>query len=274
MITQYHRPKSLEEALKLLAKRNTRPIGGGTVLNQPSEESFAVVDLQALGLNKIHKVGEKLEIGATVPLQALLESAHTPEALKQALRLEAPLNLRNMGTVAGALVSCDGRSPFASVMLALDAKLTVDGGQRTTDRGSQTEDRKQVANDGLSSSVYGLGEMLPLRTDLLRGKLITKIEIPLNTRLAYEYVARTPADKPIVCAALSRWKSGRARLVVGGWGKAPSVAMDGNEASGVEAAARNAAHEAADEWASAEYRSDVAVVLAKRCWEKLSNERS
>jgi CO/xanthine dehydrogenase FAD-binding subunit len=58
------------------------------------------------------------------------------------------------------------------------------------------------------------------------------------------------------------------RLVLGGWGKAPSVAMDGNEPSGVEAAARNAAHEAADEWASAEYRSDVAAVLAKRCLEK------
>jgi putative selenate reductase FAD-binding subunit len=254
MITQYFRPKSIEEAIKLLAKRNTRSIGGGTVLNQHSDESFAVVDLQALGLDKIHKVGDNLEIGATVTLQTLLESAHTPEALKQAIRLEAPLNLRNMGTVAGALVACDGRSPFAAVMLTLDAKLTVDGGRKT--------------EDGPRSTVYGLGDILPVREETLRGKLITKIEIPLNTKLAYESVARTPADKPIVCAALSRWKSGRMRLVLGGWGKAPSVAMDGNEPSGVEAAARNAAHEAADEWASAEYRSDVAAVLAKRCLEK------
>jgi CO/xanthine dehydrogenase FAD-binding subunit len=181
----------------------------------------------------------------------LLESAHTPEALKEAIRLEAPLNLRNMGTVAGALVACDGRSPFAAVMLALDAKLTVDGGRKT--------------EDGPRSAVYGLGDILPIREETLRGKLITKIEIPLNTKLAYESVARTPADKAIVCAALSQWKSGRTRLVVGGWGKAPSVAMDGNEASGIESAARNAAHEATDEWASAEYRSDVAAVLAKRC---------
>jgi len=256
MITQYFRPQSLEEAIKLLAKRNTRPLGGGTVLNQHSDESFAVVDLQALGLDKIHKVGEKLEIGATVTLQALLESAHAPEALKDAIRLEAPLNLRNMGTVAGALVSCDGRSPFAAAMLALDAKCSVVSGQ-------------VPALSTVEGSVVTLGNMLPVRAETLRGKLITKIEIPLNTKLVYESVARTPADKTIVCTALSQWKSGRTRLVIGGWGKAPSVAMDGNGRSGVEAAARNTAHEATDEWASAEYRSDVAAVLAKRCLEKI-----
>ncbi len=268
MITTYHRPTTLDEALTLLARPDTRPLGGGTVLNQHSDESFAVVDLQALGLEKIHKVGEKLEIGATVTLQTLLESAHTPDALKQAIRLEAPLNLRNMGTVAGALVACDGRSPFTAAMLALDAKCSV-------------VSRQSRALSAVEGSVVSLGDLLPVRAETLRGKLITKIEIPLNTKLAYESVARTPADKAIVCAALSQWKSGRTRLVVGGWGKAPSVAMDGphpapspngrgTEGEGIEAAARNAAHEATDEWASAEYRSDVAEVLAKRCLEKIS----
>jgi CO/xanthine dehydrogenase FAD-binding subunit len=47
------------------------------------------------------------------------------------------------------------------------------------------------------------------------------------------------------------------------------LAMDGTEAQGVEAAARNAFHEATDEWASAEYRLDVAATLAKRCIEEL-----
>lgn len=248
MIIAYHRPKSLEEALRLLTQPETFPLGGGTLLNQKKDADFAVVDLQALGLDKIHKVGEKLEIGAAVTLQALLESAHTPEALKTAIKLEAPLNLRNMGTVAGALVACDGRSPFAAVMLALDAKLTLDGGRQI---------------------VISLGDLLPLRTETLRGSLITKIEIPLNVTLAYDYVARTPADKPIVCAALAQWPSGRTRLVIGGWGSAPSAAMDGKDATGVEIAARNAAYDAADEWASAEYRSDVAAVLAKRCLESL-----
>jgi len=258
MIIEYHRPQTLEEALELLKRKNppTFPLGGGTVLTQLSDKSFAVVDLQALGLDKLRKVGNKLEIGASVTLQLLLESRFIPPALAAALRLETPLNLRNMGTAAGTLVTCDGRSPFVTAMLALDAKLTVDGGPTT--------------EAGLGSTVIGLGDFLPLRAGYLRGKLITKIVIPLNVKLAFETVARTPADRPIVCATLAQWPSGRTRLALGGWGKMPILAMDGNEPSGVEEAARNAFAEAGDEWASAEYRSEIAVVLAKRCLEQLS----
>ena len=243
MITEYHRPKTLEEALKLLARPDARPLGGGTVLNRSSPESFAVVDLQALGLDRIHKSGGKLEVGATAALQALLESPHAPAALKAAIRLEAPLNLRNMGTVAGALVACDGRSPFATAMLALDAKL-------------------EIRSAKLDSRITNIGDYLPLRET---GILITALTIPLNAELSFESVARTPADTPIVCAALAKWPSGRARLALGGWGNAPALAMDGNDPAGMEAAARNAAQGSGDDWASAEYRSEMAVVLARRC---------
>jgi hypothetical protein len=47
------------------------------------------------------------------------------------------------------------------------------------------------------------------------------------------------------------------------------LAMDGTEADGLEIAANNAYQEAADEWASAEYRMDVAATLAGRCFEKI-----
>jgi CO/xanthine dehydrogenase FAD-binding subunit len=124
--------------------------------------------------------------------------------------------------------------------------------------------------DGQRSTVSGLGEFLPLRPGNLGSKLITQIEIPFNAKLAFESVARTPADKPIVCAALAQWPSGRTRLALGGYGKVPLLAMDGTESEGIEAAARNAFHEATDEWASAEYRMDVAATLAKRCSEKIN----
>ena len=136
-------------------------------------------------------------------------------------------------------------------MLALDAKLTVVNPK---------------------SEIVTLGDFLPLRPDNLRGALITAITIPLNARLAFESVARTPADKPIVCAALASWPSGRTRLALGGYGKAPLLAMDGTEAEGLEEAARNAFHEATDDWASAEYRMDVAATLAKRCLENVTSD--
>lgn len=246
MITVYHRPKTLDEALTLLEQPNVVPLGGGTLLAHPTSDPVEVVDLQSLHLNAIKKQGNNLYIGATVTLQQLLESEHCPEALKLALKLEAPLNLRNAATVAGTLVACDGRSTLVTVLLALDTKLAI-----TVNRKSET---------------VNLGDFLPLRP---RG-LITGITMPLNVRLAFDYVSRTPADKPIVCAALAQWNSGRTRLVLGGYGKSPMLAMDGTEAEGLDTAARNTFHEATDEWASAEYRMDVAATLAKRCSERIS----
>jgi len=248
MITAYHRPQTLDEALKLLSQPDTFPFGGGTLLSHSKADSVEVVDLQALGLNSLKKNGNNFEIGATATLQQLLEDSNCPAALKSALKLEAPLNIRNAATVAGTIVACDGRSTFATALLALDAKLDI--------RDSKVESR-----------ISNIGDYLPLRP---RG-LITSISIPLNVKFAFDYVSRTPADKPIVCIALTQWNSGRTRLAVGGYGKAPMLAMDGTESNGIETAARNAFHEASDEWASAEYRADVAATLAKRCLLEIAN---
>jgi len=249
MITAYHRPKTLDEALALLTQPNTLPLGGGTLLSQPTVDPVQVVDLQALGLDSINKKGNDLEIGATCTLQALLESKLCPESLKIAIKLEAPINIRNSATVAGTLVASDGRSTFATALLSLDIKL-----------------EQAIPNKSkIKYQTSNIGEFLPLRST----NLITKIIIPLNVKFAFEFVSRTPADKPIICAALTQWSSGRTRLALGGYGKSPLLAMDGTEAEGLDAAARNAYHEANNDWASAEYRMDVATVLAKRCLESL-----
>ncbi len=257
MISEYHRPKTLPEALGLIARTLplTRPLGGGTVLNRPSPDKIAVVDLQELGLNKITKSGNFLEIGATSTLQALNDCPYLPEALKQTLRLEANYNLRQMATVAGTLVSADGRSAFTTAMLALDVKITIMG--------------KPTKEEDPLSTVITLGDMLPLRHDLIKGKLITKITLPLSAKLAFEWVSRTPSDWPIVSAALAMWPSRRTRLALGGWGAVPLLAMDGNEPGGVKAAAGEAAATAGDEWASAEYRAEMAGVLVKRALVKI-----
>lgn len=247
MITEFFRPQSLDEALQLLAKPATLPLGGGTWLNQPHPEKFAVVDLQALGLDRIEPSGNNLEIGACASLQQLFEHVDCPDAVRQALRVDSGLNIRNAATVAGALVGCDGRSAFACLMLALDARLNLAHRDSTT--------------------ILGFGEFLPLRP----AGLITSISIPLNARCEFESVARAPLDKPIVCAGLTQWSSGRTRLALGGFGKAPTLALDGTEAAGLETAARNAYHGAGDEWASSEYRMETAATLAARCLKALNS---
>jgi len=270
MITAYHRPQTLDEALTLLTQPNTLPLGGGTLLSHTSTSPTAplgaagdieAVDLQLLGLNSLNKSGNNLELGATLTLQELLESEHCPAALKSALKLEAPLNIRNTATVAGTLVACDGRSTFACVLQAMDAKITIKSKQK-------------------EGETIAIGEFLPLRN--IQGALITSISIPANIKLAFEYLSKTPSDKPLVCAAVAQWNSGRTRLALGGYGKSPMLGMDGTEADGIDAsspdlilrsaqaAAKNAFHEATDEYASAEYRMDVAAILAKRCLKQFS----
>ena len=244
MIIEYHRPEKMEEALKLLSRKEpvTRPLGGGTVLTAPSSEDYAVVDLQSLGLDELKAKGKNLSMGAALPLQTLLKWSQIPKALAAAIRHEANYSLRQVATVAGSLATADGRSPFGIVMLALDAQLKLQPGKQE----------------------QSYGELLPLRDASLVGKLITEITLSGQPKLAYEYVARSPADLPIVALALAQWPSGRTRLAVGGFGEIPHLAMDGQDASGLLEALENTLDQANDQWATSEYRKEAGSALLRR----------
>lgn len=259
MILAYHRPKTLEEALILLARSEppTLPLAGGTALNARPPvlalpfEDFEVVDLQDLGLDTLHRRGEVVSLGATLTLQRLLEEVEDlPTDLRRALQHEATYTQRQMATVAGSLVAADGRSPWAAAMMALDATLVL----------FPHEERLR------------LGDLYALRWPQLRGRLITAVEVNLRPRLALETVSRTPADRPLLVVAVARWPSGRTRVVVGGWGDAPRLAMDGPEADGAEVAVRNVTYEATDRLADADYRREVGAVLVRRALARLSEE--
>ncbi len=226
----------------------TMPLGGGTVLSHHRGQDIEVVDLQALGMNRISEHGNVLEVGAMVTLQQLLDMPACPPGLVTALRLEAPLNLRHSSSLGGTLVVADGRSTLATVLLALDARLAL----------------KLTASASMS-----LGEYLPRRAQLGPGYLITAIEWPLGAALEFDYVARTPADRPIVDIGVARWPSGRTRAAVGGWGASPLLALDGADDGGVEPAVRTALSDANDAWGSASYRMEAAAVLARRCLDRL-----
>jgi CO/xanthine dehydrogenase FAD-binding subunit len=248
MIVEYHRPKTVDEALILLARKGikTFPLGGGTVLNQPSKDKKAVVDLQLLGFNTIEGKEEKLIIGSTATLQKILEFKDLHPALSKAIKHEATYNTRQVATVAGSLVASDGRSPLATTFLALDAQCLFQPGEET----------------------ISLGEYLPMRDHLPGSRLITEVMITTKPYLSYQYVARTPADLPIVCVSVAQWASGRTRVALGGYGSSPILAYDGPTHDGAEVAARDAYLEAGDQWASSEYRSAVAFTLTKRALEK------
>jgi CO/xanthine dehydrogenase FAD-binding subunit len=200
MIVAYHRPTSMDEALGLLSRSEpeTLPLGGGTILSRPGPGRYAVVDLQALGLDGIERQGNRLVIGAVATLQSLYARADIPAALREAIRRETTYNLRQTASVAGALVSADGKSPFAAALLALDAVLVwAPDGQ---------EQRLEAYFQERKTQKQGL---------------ILRVAIPVDANLQYEAVAKTPADVPMLCGAVGGMPDGSQRVVLGGFGDAP-----------------------------------------------------
>jgi len=255
MITEYHRPDSLEELLSLVSRKSPRTIvlGGGLYINEIIKEPIAVADLQKLAMTAILSKGKKLQLGAAITLQELLGSDLIPTAVKKGIKHQETYNRRQVATLAGTLVAANGRSAVAGLFLALDAELAVLG------------EKAEMEN-------IRLGDFLPVREEKLVGKVITEISIPVDVRLAYQYVARSPADLPIVAAAVCQWPSGRTRAVLIGYGDQPVMVLDGPNDVGIEEAARDAYSEAKDQWAGASYRSDIAGILVMRCLEELAEK--
>lgn len=237
---EYHRPASIEQALELLQRG--APLGGGTVLTPNRRGLQAVIDLSLLGLDRIERRDGRIELGAATRLQRLVE-AELPDELQRICRMEAGWNIRNQATVAGAIVSADGRSPLATALLALGAELVIEpGGER------------------ISLEAY-LKDRAP-------GRLITSVSLPEPAVLAYDKVARSPADRPQVCVAAARVED-KLRVALGGFGKRPLlIGADwqvGQQAIGQAAEAVGQAYaEANDVWASGEYRAAAAAALARR----------
>jgi len=242
-MTNYYRPQSLSEALVLLKNPNTIPLAGGTYINTKLRGRCNVVDLQNLSLDKLVVQNKKIEIGSTTKLQELYLHKHMPDHFRTALKLEAPLNIRNSASLGGLLLTCNGRSPVATSLLALDALIILEPNH----------------NEILLSDFFSL------RSNFPKESIITSIILPEDQRFCFTYVARTSFDQPIVCAALSTRKNGRARLALGGYGIQPLLVVDGDISDDISEAAFSAYSRAEDEWASAEYRSDMAKVLSKRC---------
>lgn len=249
MIGDYFRPNSVDEAVKLLsdAAKDRRPLGGGTSLSRQQDNHFDVVDLQKAGLNWIKPSGQGVLVGAMVSLNMLLSQPEIHTEIKRAIRIDASENIRNMATLGGWLVSSDGRSIVTTVLLALDASLTWAPGD------------VQVK----------LGDWLPVRGLKQPGLLLTETAWQMGPQLVYEYVARSPKDRPVMIVAVAQWGSGRTRVALGGFGPAPIIAVDGMGSNGVDLASRDACFDAEDQWASAQYRREVAAKLALRCVERL-----
>jgi aerobic carbon-monoxide dehydrogenase medium subunit len=213
-VVSYHRPSSLVDALTLLRRAgvDTRPMGGGTILNAGFQDldgsPIEVVDLQALDLEGIGELTDKrfLTIGSMTTLGAIAGSSLMPDVLRDLARSEAPNTLRNMATIGGVVASAYWESAFLAGLLAHRAGVTLAHADATR--------------------TLALTELLrsPL---LLKASLVTEVIIEIPKKAAWETVRRTPADSPIV-AVVGATYGDAIELGVSGGGTAPFVYEAGN----------------------------------------------
>ena len=241
---RYHRPTTITEALELLAEPGSVILAGGTsavpriTAGGADERPEALVDLQALGLNRIERDDRVLRVGAMATLQDIVDAPDVPPALADLARREGPRTIRNMATVGGLVASPTPTSELLAGLLVCGARLRIGSGD-----GAAEVDLEQALHSGV-------------------GGLITEIVVGPNGEMAHERVARTPADAPIVAAVARRRDDGAIRLALCGVARVPVL---------VEPTAVGDLEPPGDFRGSSEYRRNQAVTLSQRVLARLED---
>ena len=139
---EYHRPTTLDEAVKLLSRSDdAKVLAGGHSLLPAMKLRLAqpgiVVDLgRVAGLSYIREQGNRLAIGAMTTHFAIESSELLHQKCPLLPEIAAHIGdvqVRNRGTIGGALVHADPAADWPAGVLALDAELEMAGpsGRRT-----------------------------------------------------------------------------------------------------------------------------------------------
>jgi hypothetical protein len=222
MILEYHRPQTIDEAVRLLSRSTpvTIPLAGGSTIQRQGKD-IAVVDLQNLDLNRIEITNNAASLGSMVTFQQLMEWEDAPGVLVEAAHRGANYNVRNQATLGGAIASTTDHSPIVAALLAMDSRITWQPGDVT----------------------LFLGEWLPTRALEKVGDLITSVSIQTNLVTAMEIIAKTPGDVPQILACGCKWPSGRIRIVTMVKGHAPVLMSDGRDVVGMQLSSMNIDHQ-------------------------------
>ena len=194
---QYHAPKTLKEALELLAEYGdeAKVLAGGTDLlvkmKQRILEPRHIISLRNLSELRGIREGESgLYIGAATKLREIERSeivAGNLPLLHAAVKAIGSVQIRNMGTIGGNLCNASPAADSAVALMALDADLHV-----------QSLEGERV----IPIEEFFKG---PGITALKPGELLTVIYVPYPPRRygwAFRKIGRTSLDIATVNAAV------------------------------------------------------------------------
>jgi aerobic-type carbon monoxide dehydrogenase small subunit (CoxS/CutS family)/CO/xanthine dehydrogenase FAD-binding subunit len=253
-IRSYHRPARKAQALELLAQ-GVRPLAGGTRLLATPADVPNVLDVVALGLNRVDVRDGDLVVGATVTVQDLIDSpavhAGSSGLLPAAARAHsASRMLRGMATIGGESVHRAHDSELLAALLALNAVYVVE-------RGSER------------SEIPAVRFLRDPQADLEGGGLLTSLFVPGPPQgAALERVAVLPSAPALVAVAvavsLSAGRCTRARIAAVGLEAGPARVTDAEARLEGTAAGEEDVVAAVEEVARARYREDAHAPAAYR----------
>jgi probable selenate reductase FAD-binding subunit len=127
MIKEYLKPSSVEEVTSLREKnkKSSGWFGNGTFINNSYHDLNyeTVIDISRLELIQIEETAQDIQVGASVTLQNLIDSALIPAIVKEAAHHEASRNTRNMKTLGGDIGIRGIFSNMIPVLVALKASV-------------------------------------------------------------------------------------------------------------------------------------------------------
>ena len=132
MITEFLKPKTPAEAVQLKqATPGAVYMAGGSWINssRSAMNPETVVSLAGLNLDYIKQADDGILIGAMTTLQDILDNPVVPAYLKENLILFRNRNIRNQGTLAGAIAAKNPAFSVLTVLIAAGAVLETSAGE-------------------------------------------------------------------------------------------------------------------------------------------------
>jgi carbon-monoxide dehydrogenase medium subunit len=203
---ELHKADSVANAAALLAKTGGKPLAGGQSLVAAMKLRLAVpgalVDLSGVPeLKGIRKEGDSIVIGAMTRHAEVAASDIVKNAIPALAALAEGIGdrqVRNMGTLGGALANNDPAACYPAAVLGLGATVTTN--------------KRKLAGDDFFRGMY--------ETALGDGELITSVSFPIPKKAAYVKFPQPASRFALVGVFVAQTSSG-VRVAV--TGAAPSV---------------------------------------------------
>jgi aerobic carbon-monoxide dehydrogenase medium subunit len=254
---EYHRPKTVAEAVSLLQGiAEAKLLAGGHTLIPTLKQRLAspsdIIDLGAIAdLKGIREDGDRLTIGALTTYSEVVESETARRAIPALAQLASHIGdsqVRNRGTIGGSIANNDPASDYPAAVLGLNATV-------------RTNQREIAADD------FFLGMF---ETALGEHEIITAVSFPKPTKAGYMKFPN-PASRYAIVGVMVAQTGGQTRVAVTGAGPCVFRLPDFEQAlaanfspAALDGLSVSSANLNTDIHASAEYRAHLVKVMAKR----------